>query len=291
MKIKNFIILNILFTISALSIYNSNNNISVSKYKIKSSKIPDNFSNFKILQLSDLHNKTFGNKNKNLIKKINKIAPEIIVITGDMIIRQKDDYSVFLDLINQLSKLYKIYYIDGNHEQKSYLRNKKINKLVDSIKGMGVIILNNKMVKLVRGTSHINLYGIIIDLKYYKYNNNLENIYFEENEMKDIIGVPDKNDFNILLAHNPFYFETYALWGADMTLSGHVHGGMIRLPFVGALLSPERKFFPKYSEGKYFIKDKILVVNRGLGSGKLAFRLFNRPELSVIILTKTTSRT
>lgn len=284
MTTKSLIILNTLCVLSAFSVYNSNNNICVSEYKIKSSKVPNNFSGFKILQLSDLHNKSFGNKNKNLIKKINKISPDIIVITGDMIVRQKDDYSVFLDLTSELSKLYKIYYISGNHEQKASLRNKKIDELFNSIKNMGVTVLDNNMVQLVRGSSYINLYGIMIDLKYYKYDNSLKDVYFKQKQVENIIGVADEKDFNILLAHNPFYFEAYALWGADITLSGHVHGGMIRLPFVGALLSPERKFFPKYSEGKYLIEDKILIVSRGLGSGKLAFRLFNRPELSIITL-------
>lgn len=284
MSPKSLIILKLLSAILAISIYDSNNNICISKYEIKSYKIPKEFSGFKILQLSDLHSKKFGKENKILINKIEKINPDIIVITGDMIVRHKNDYSVFINLMDKLSKNYSIYYIVGNHEQKAYLRNKKITQLFRLIKNMGITILNNKMVKLIKADSYINLYGIKIDLKYYKYKKSTRNLYFEEEEMRNIMGESDKNSFNILLAHNPFYFKTYASWGADITLSGHVHGGMVRLPFIGALFSPERKFFPKYSQGKYLIENKTMIVSRGLGSGKIGFRLFNRPELSIIKL-------
>ena len=90
--------------------------------------------------------------------------------------------------------------------------------------------------------------------------------------------------YNILLAHNPNYFPVYARWGADLTFSGHIHGGMIRLPLVGGLLSPETLLFPKYDGGSYQIDDKTMILSRGLGRGSMGLRLFNPPEIVTVIL-------
>ena len=95
----------------------------------------------------------------------------------------------------------------------------------------------------------------------------------------------NNEDFNILLSHSPFDFEVFAKWGADLTLSGHVHGGLIRLPFIGGLISPERGLFPKYSEGEYSIDDSKMIVSRGLGgSSGINLRIFNNPEICVVTL-------
>lgn len=267
--------------------YISNNTIEIINYNIKSNKIPKSFNGFKILQLSDLHNKQFGKNNLNLLKKINTVNPDIIVITGDMLLRKKVDYNIFLKLASALSKEYKIYFILGNHEQRIRLKDKGLYKFLDKLKSMDIIILNNRKIRLVKNNSYINLYGFRINLKYYKYGLFYKKPIFKTEELKNKLGDLDRTKFNILLAHNPLYFEDYAKWGADLILSGHIHGGMIRLPFIGGLLSPERKFFPKYSYGKYKIKNCTLIVSKGLGSGVIHFRLFNRPDLSVITLYKS----
>lgn len=282
MNIKTSLICTALFT----AIYNSNNNIEVTDYKIKSSKIPDSFNNFKILQISDLHDKEFGKKNIHLIEKIDSLKPDIIVITGDVLLRTKINYKIFYNLAYELKKRYDVYFISGNHEQKIYLVDKQILRFYRIIQNMGITILKNKSIKLFKDNSYINLWGIEIGLEHYRYGKKHRFVPFEIDEMDSILNKLNDKEFNILLAHNPLYFETYALWGADLVLSGHVHGGMIRLPYFGPLLSPERKLFPKYSQGKYNINNSTLIVNRGLGSGKCAFRLFNRPELSLITLQK-----
>ncbi|WDC83435.1 hypothetical protein PL321_11895 [Caloramator sp. mosi_1] len=99
------------------------------------------------------------------------------------------------------------------------------------------------------------------------------------------MGKIDDRTYNILLTHNPLYFKTYSSWGADLTLCGHIHGGIIRIPFIGGFLSPERVFFPKYNAGKYEINNNILIVNRGLGNGDFGLRFNNRPEVTVITLS------
>jgi len=276
----------LILSVILTNFYISNNTIEIIDYKIKSKKIPDDFNNFKILQLSDLHDKQFGKNNLNLIKRIDKVNPDIIVITGDMLLRKKVNYNIFLKLAFVLSEKYKIYFIPGNHEQRIRMKDKRLYSFLKELKSMGIIILNNKKINLIKNNSYINLYGFRINLKYYKYGLFYKRPVFKTEELKNKLGDLDKTKYNILLAHNPLYFKNYAQWGADLTLSGHVHGGMIRLPFIGGLLSPERKFFPKYSYGKYKIKNHTLIVSKGLGSGVIHFRLFNKPDLSVIILNK-----
>jgi predicted MPP superfamily phosphohydrolase len=274
----------LLLLIIAILIYLDNNDLEVSQYTISSSKIPAAFNDFKILQLSDLHSKSFGKNNDKLIKKINGEKPAIIVMTGDMVSRGDTKYDNFINLAKKLSESYDTYYIVGNHEQS--LSEDRQRFLLGKLKEIGVRVLDNEKVEIRKGCNSINLYGLWINMRYYKDVNNgyTKGVSLGTEQMEIILGNTAMDSYNVLLAHNPLYFETYSKWGADLTLSGHIHGGMIRLPFVGGLLSPERKFFPKYDAGRYAVKGKVLIVNRGLGVGKIGFRLFNRPEISVITL-------
>lgn len=264
-------------------IYYENNHIEISRYNISSSKIPKAFNGYKILQLSDLHSKSFGMDNRKLIEIIDKENPDIIVMTGDMVNSYDNEFHSFLDLAEKL-KSYKVYFVEGNNETK--LPKEKNIELMKAIKEVGIKILRNSKITTVREESVINIYGLWCDLCYYKEikSDYRKDTYFQKNNIEKALGYCDRKEFNILLAHNPLYFDTYAKWGADLTLSGHVHGGLIRIPGVGGLLSPERKFFPKYSEGQYAIEGSKLIVNRGLGSKPLLPRVLNRPEISIVIL-------
>jgi len=266
------------------ALYYGNNHIAISKYNITSSKIPKAFNGFKILQLSDLHSKSFGNGSHKLIEAIDKEKPEIIVMTGDMVNSSEVEFNIFVDLARRLTN-YEVYFIEGNNETK--LSNAKNAQLMGELEDTGVKILDNIKVKLTRNGASINLYGVWCDLCYYREirSGYKKDTYFEEGNLKKELGKCREQEYNILLAHNPLYFDSYAKWGADLTFSGHIHGGLIRLPGVGGLLSPERKFFPKYSEGLYKIDDKNLIVNRGLGGKPLLPRVFNMPEISVVTLT------
>lgn len=285
-KRKNILIVVILLVIiAAAKIYFDNNFLEVSQYIVKSNKIPTSFKDFKILQLSDLHSKNFGNRNNKLIKKVNSENPDIIVMTGDMVNTKDTDFEVFINLAEQISKRYDTYYIVGNHEQN--LTDDKRKILIDKLNEIGIRVLDNEKVTITRGTESINLYGLWFALRYYKDLNNeyTKDVFFGAKQIQTVLGNLDIDSYNILLTHNPLYADTYSNWGADLTLSGHIHGGMIRIPFIGVLLSPERKFFPKYDAGKYQVNGKILIVNRGLGNGDFGIRVFNRPEISVITLS------
>lgn len=267
-------------------VYSDNNSIEVLNYKICSSKIPKEFNNFKILQLSDLHSKNFGKENSKLISKVDEINPDIVAITGDMV-NDDFDYSSFQCIINKLIKKYKIYYIIGNHEQNVMVKNySEFNNMIEGIKSSGVNILSNEKVNVNIGTEYINLYGMHMDLKYYRnlIKKESRGIDFTIKDMEELIGRCNKERYNVLLSHNPIYFDTYSKWGADIVLTGHMHGGMIKLPFFGGVFSPEHKFFPKYYQGIYKNGNSIMNVNRGLGRGSFCIRLFNKPEISVITL-------
>lgn len=264
----------------ATAIYLDNKLLEVSKYEVRSKKIPREFNKFKIIQLSDFHNYSFWGKDNNMvINKITREHPDIIVMTGDMINKYDKNFENFFRLAEVLSDKYEIYYIVGNHEKS--LKNNYFNLIMDKLESLGIKILNDKKITIWRDKEHINLYGIDIPLIFYRTKNKSNNI---EPIIDSMLNKCSNKEYNILLAHNPLYFNTYANYDVDLTLSGHIHGGMIRLPFVGAILSPERKFFPKYSSGIYDINNKKLIVSRGMGHSNPGFRLFNMPEILSITL-------
>lgn len=267
-----------------MRIYLDNKFLNVSRYEIKSDKIPTEFNKFKIIHLSDFHNYDFGKDNVKVIQKINNEHPDIIVMTGDMVNKYDKNFDRFLKLSETLSKKYKIYYIIGNHEKR--LKNYHLNFIIEKLSQYNIKILNDEKITITRKNNFINIYGIDIPLPFYKTRNKPTNI---EEVVDVLLKKCYEKEYNILLAHNPLYFETYSKYNVDLTLSGHVHGGMIRLPFVGGLLSPERKLFPKYSSGIYEANKKKLIVSRGLGHSKPGIRLFNMPEILSITLLRNSS--
>ena len=257
--------------------------IDVSKYEVASSKVPKAFDGFKILQLSDLHNRRFNKNNKKIVKIIEKQKPDIIVMTGDMVSSNSAGFSNFFSLVEELDGNYPIYYIFGNHEQR--LSVEKQASIIGKLREYGVKVLNNQQEFITKDDESIQIFGLKQELIYYtNYLKSKKTYSYETKDMENAIRKADGKKFNILLAHNPLYFDTYEKWGADLIFSGHVHGGIIQIPFVGGLLSPERKLFPKYSGGEYEIDDSKMVVSRGLGYTKINLRFFNNPEICVVEL-------
>lgn len=269
----NLILVCLIFLI--IQLYIDNNVIEVSNYEICFDNLPKEFDGTVILHVSDLHSKLFGLDNEQLIKKIDDINPDYIMMTGDMVNATDTEFDICLDFIKSISSKYEIYYIVGNHEMA--LSTEYYGKIEDALNECGVKILDNEKITLEKNGQSINIYGMWYNSKYYFGEE------FQVESMEKILGEAS-DSFNILLTHNPKDFSTYAKWGADLILTGHVHGGMIRLPFVGAVFAPERTLFPKYSEGVYTNENSKMVVSRGLGRGLTGFRLFNRPELGVITL-------
>lgn len=280
MKIKNRkrLIVNfcaIAIVLLAIRIYIDNNVFEVSNLSVTDEEIPEAFDKVKVLHISDLHNKSYGEKNEVLLSKIDEIAPDYIFLTGDMVSSHDTDFSVFYDFASKIGAKYSCYYILGNHELD--LKNKDRQSICDTLESYNITVLDNEKTVLTRNGEQINLYGMWYNPKYYIRED------FTEEKMKEIIGTSEEG-FNILLSHNPDDFKIYANWGADLTFSGHVHGGMVRLPFVGGIISPNRTLFPEYDAGIYEYQGSELVVSKGMSRGQTGVRLFNQPELIVIEL-------
>ena len=271
-----------IFILMYLYIKYNVNTLEVTKYVVENKKVPKEFDGYNIVQISDLHSKLFGENNKKLIQKIKSLNPDIVVVTGDLIDGENNNYNVALDFMKEISKLYRVYYIIGNNEQKSLIKKYKdeYKDYFNKLHQIDFVNLDNNKVEIVKGDSNINLYGLTVPYSCYKYLfDNQETTSIDINFLEEKLGKVDREQFNILLAHTPFYFDEYEKWGADLTLCGHVHGGIVRLPLVGGLLSPDRKFFPKYDLGEYIKNKSTMIVSKGLGGSKVLIRVNCKPEI------------
>ena len=271
-----------IFILMYLYIKYNVNTLEVTKYVVENKKVPKEFDGYNIVQISDFHSKLFGENNKKLIQKIKSLNPDIVVVTGDLIDGENNNYNVALDFMKEISKLYRVYYIIGNHEQKSLIKKYKdeYKDYFNKLHQIDFVNLDNNKVEIVKGDSNINLYGLTVPYSCYKYLfDNQETTSIDIDFLEEKLGKVDREQFNILLAHTPFYFDEYEKWGADLTLCGHVHGGIVRLPLVGGLLSPDRKFFPKYDLGEYTKNKSTMIVSKGLGGSKVLIRVNCKPEI------------
>lgn len=270
---------------SALLYYFNNFTFTVKEIEIISSKIPKGFHGYRILHISDLHNSCYGEGNQKLIRKIMKLSPDVIFYTGDMIDKQSPGKDYFRMLIEGIAYKYPAYFADGNHEDELSKEEKK--EFISVLNNAGIKYLDDEMISLEREDDRISLYGLRLPRKYLRntYDDHgrigLSNEELEKRFGKIVQG------FTMQLAHNPLYFEAYAKYGIDLTFSGHVHGGVVRLPLLGGVLSPDRTFFPKHSKGLYSEEDKKIVVSPGIGGVKL--RAFNRPTMYIVKLLREES--
>ncbi|MBZ4222384.1 metallophosphoesterase [Bacillus wiedmannii] len=258
-------------------LYVQNNLISITEVKLTSSKIPSSFKGFKILQLSDLHNKKFGDNQDVLIQKVKSINPDIIAITGDLIDSKSYDPEVSMELIRELVKEYPVYFVTGNHEKWSG----KYNDLEKELKQHHVTVLRNEHVSIQIGGQDIHILGID-DPEFVTGNRDEGNVVKGEIIKAKFEMQPDT--YNVLLSHRPEFLTEYADEQIHLVLSGHAHGGQVRLPFIGGLVAPNQGILPTYTTGLYEKQNTSMVVSRGLGNSIIPQRIFNRPELVVVQL-------
>ena len=254
-------------------IYDTNRFV-VRKYTLSSKKID---SPYHFVMLSDLHGKSFGKANERLMKEIDRINPEGVYIAGDMITAKpgKD--------FRELSEKYPVYYGSGNHEYRMEIYKKKYKDMSErfetAIRHKGLERLKNRKISVKN--QNITVYGVEIDREFYKKTRvpKMTGAYLEKK-----LGRPDRSRFNILIAHNPSYFPAYAEFGADLVLSGHVHGGIARIPFLGGVISPALRLFPKYDGGRYREGESVMILGRGLGTHTIPVRFLNPGELVEVIV-------
>lgn len=247
--------------------------IGVSKYNLKSDKIPDEFNGFKILQISDFHRGTFNGGVEAVIKKVDKIKPDIITLTGDLMDEGYEDTSSVQNLVAQLVKIAPVYSVSGNHD-KWYTG---FNDLQDMMSKYGVKNLENKKDVIKLGDEHISILGIA-DPRVWEPKQAED---YVKSNMKKL--APD-NGFNLLLFHRANMFDTVKTGGYQLILSGHMHGGQFQIPFIGGLRSPHGEWFPKFTDGRYVENGSTMIVSRGLGNVVIIPRLLNPPELVLITL-------
>ena len=267
-----YIIIILLIILLTISIIYSYINIDITNYTIKDNRIDKDI---KIIFLSDLHNRNILKKLENAI---NIIKPDIILFGGDMINESKNEYKNFFELYNIL-KEYPLYYTFGNHEERLNIEDKEMfNKL---LKKTDINLLNNTFKKI---SNNIILLGLDNEIDtYLKFGKK----GLSEKYISNKLGNIDDKKYTILLAHNPLEFNSYVKYGPSLVLSGHIHGGLARIPGLKGVLSPDYTFFPKYDSGEYNSKNTKMIVSRGLGfSKRLPFRINNPAEIVVINLKK-----
>lgn len=245
----------------------------IKSYHIVSGKL---LTGQRIALLTDLHGCLHGRKNGRLLRMLDKVSPDYICIAGDMTVKNGEYTDDMLELLRKLSEKYPVYYAPGNHE----IRMPQYDEYRQQLRQYGVQYLENQVLPI---GGNVLVYGL--DLPEYWYHKVWEKREMGAGDITDLLGDCDENCFSILLAHNPEYFPQYAQWGADLTLSGHVHGGIIRLPRLGGVIAPSLQLFPTYDAGLFEEKGRHMVLSRGLGLHHIKVRYFNRPELSVINLS------
>ena len=234
--------------------------------------------------ISDLHNKVYGNNNDKVIGAIQKINPDFIIVAGDLVTSQvSEDMTPGISLMNALSRSYPVYYGMGSHESKMLREPErfggKYERLIRAVSNKNVTVLRNASVNLAE--YNIRLTGLELDLEYFAH---FQVRKLQDNYLQETLSECDGHMCNILIAHNPDYFEDYAKWGAQLVLSGHVHGGIMRLPLLGGVIAPSYRLFPKYDGGVFRSGKAVMLLGRGLGSHTLPFRFFNPAELHEVVL-------
>ena len=254
------------------------------RYTVTFDNLPDAWNGRRILLFADLHGASYGKDNQKLFDRIKNEDPDIVLVPGDLVtcyeknIRKKKSAAQF---IRRISENFPTYFSPGNHERKLLETYGSLGITYSELKklmGEKIRILENQSTDV----DGIRITGLDLPLTYY------ERFHAPElttDAITERIGT--KTDaFTVLLAHHPDYAPSYAAWGAELTLSGHNHGGIVRLPFLGGVISPRLKLFPKYDHGLFFEKDRCEVVTSGAGSHSVPIRLGNLPEIVIITLKK-----
>ena len=243
------------FVICGFCLY-QNYHLTVSEYDVDLGLEND----VTIVQVSDLHNQVFGVGESSLLKKIEAADPDIIVVTGDIVDSTHTSYSIAMDFVEGAVKIAPVYYVTGNHEDR--LHGDKLDKFYDDMRAAGVIFLDD---------TYVDMGGYV-----------LAGIADSSLESFDAYTAFSDEKPVVMLAHEPAYYSLYQELGADLVLTGHVHGGQIIFPGKGGFLSPDFTFFPEYYEGMHDLGGMHLIVSRGLGNSVAPVRINDYPELVVV---------
>ena len=264
--IKSAIVL--LIVIALLLFCNfQNKHLETTHYTYKAEQLGADLEGYRIVQISDLHNAKFGKNNQKLVDRIRECAPDMIVLTGDLVDSNHTNVDRAVQFVDEIVKICPVYYVTGNHEY--WLEKSKYDELMDGLVSAGVVILDNQVVEISRGDAKFRLVG-------------LDDRNLADGTLEALLS--DEKELTVVLAHEPQYLARYAGTGVDLVLSGHAHGGQFRLPFVGGIVAPDQGFLPGYTAGEYYMNGTEMIVSRGLGNSVIPVRLFNYPEIVCVEL-------
>lgn len=276
-KLKRWLLSLLILAAAAGFFWWGNTSLQTTYADFQSNRLPKEFDGYRIAVLSDLHGQSFGRDNARLFQAVQTAQPDLIAVVGDLVDRYRGmDWGYVRTTAAGLARIAPVYYVTGNHEWALG----DVPELKEALADAGWTVLSNQYVMLKSGGGTMVLAGI-----------DDPNGYADQKKPEELaaelyadLGHP----FWILLAHRNDRFEgQYSLLGADLTISGHGHGGMIRLPFTDGLIGTQRDWFPSYTSGFYKANGNTVFVSRGLGNSGPSFRLFNRPEVAVLTLRRS----
>ncbi|MEN9406365.1 MAG: hypothetical protein RLZ12_649 [Bacillota bacterium] len=295
--------------------FNEQQELDLTCISIVDQKLPASFNNTRIVLLSDLHENIFGTHNKDLIELVQMQKPDYIFCTGDFL---DNNPQISIELLQKLDAYAPVYFVPGNHECKSQL----YAEFAKTLTAHNIYVFKNNCIYVKKGREKIVLAGVedpkfkkgvateprapkdlsarLIGLGkdvYKLTKNTLGNLFYTDyilykkkqllrGEIEQALPREKEHLYTILLSHRPEQLPLYKKYPIDLVCSGHVHGGLIRLPGLGGLVSYNEGFFPRYTEGLYQQDKTKMVVSRGLGSAGKAFRVNNNPEVVVLTLKK-----
>lgn len=265
------IVIALIAAICAFLIKDSSQTLEISRYEVASEKLSESFDGFRIVQLSDLHGAQFGDDGTELVDKVRSLSPDIIALTGDFV-TDEGDLEAVEKLAPRLTELCPVYFVSGNHEYGSGLA-QRVRSILESA---GVKYLSNEYLTISRGSDSVLLGGVEDPIAYAD--------MLAPDELAQKMNEAAPAAFKILLGHRNYWMKEYPGLPVDLILSGHAHGGIVRIPGVGGLIGTDRHLFHDFVEGKFYNGNYTMIVSRGLGNSVPIPRIFNRPEIVCVTL-------
>lgn len=259
----------------------------IRRYRLSLPQLKDLDSEKRVILLADLHNKVYGEDNEELFRSVRRERPDIILIAGDMIIGKKElCCKEAMEFVSRLTSVCPVYYSLGNHEQRmkentGTQEGEAFRTYQDKLKKAGVCFLENDGAECMLDRLKVQLHGLELPMPTYE---KFKRHMVTAEDIRKCIGQADGACFQLLMAHNPVFFPAYKAWGADLTVSGHLHGGIVRIPGLGGMITPQATLFPKYSGEMTVEGNQAIVVSKGLGTHTINFRFCNHAEVVVIHL-------